>query len=108
VDERPPRPLGDALARVQRELGAIGPSELDAIERSWPELVGDALARHSRPVVLRGGVLRIVVDDPAWAGQFRYLAEGLLEALQERLPHATVREISVGGPGRGGGGRGGH
>ncbi len=95
-----PRPVGDALERVRRELGAAAPSQLEAMARCWPELVGDALARHSHPVVLRGGVLRIAVDDPAWAGQFRYLSAGLLTALEERFPTATIREIAVAGPGR--------
>lgn len=90
-----PRPVGDALARVRRELGTPEPSQFEQIRDSWPELVGDSLSEHSVPLHLRSGVLRIRVDDPAWAGQFRYLADGLVTALAERVPGAGVREISV-------------
>lgn len=90
-----PRPVTDALRHVRRELGTPEPGHFEAIRDSWPELVGDALADHSTPLHLRSGVLRISVDDPAWAGQFRYLADGLVTALAERVPGAGVREISV-------------
>lgn len=90
-----PRPVTDALRHVRRELGTPEPGHFEAIRDSWAELVGDALADHSTPLHLRGGVLRISVDDPAWAGQFRYLADGLVTALAERVPGAGVREISV-------------
>jgi predicted nucleic acid-binding Zn ribbon protein len=90
-----PRPVTDALAHIRRELGTPAPTYFDAIRDSWDDLVGGSLAAHSAPLHLRSGVLRIVVDDPAWAGQFRYMADGLVTALAERVPEAGIREISV-------------
>lgn len=90
-----PRPVTDALAHVRRELGAPEPGLLDAIRASWSDLVGPALGDHSEPLHLSGGRLRIYVDDPAWAGQFRYLADQLITSLGERVPEAGVREITV-------------
>lgn len=90
-----PRPVNDALRHVRRELGAPAPGYFEAIRDSWPELVGESLAAHSTPLHLRSGSLRILVDDPAWAGQFRYLTDGLVRALGERVPEAGVLEISV-------------
>lgn len=95
TDLEGPRPVTDALRHVRRELGAPEPGHFDTIRASWAELVGDALAEHSAPVNLRAGVLRIAVDDPAWAGQFRYLADSLVAAVTERVPGAAVGEISV-------------
>lgn len=91
-----PRPLGEALARVRRELGAPAPGRVDAIRSAWRSLVGDALGDHSEPLYVRDGVLRIAVADPAWAGQFRYLRDALLSALATRFPDAGITEISVG------------
>ena len=67
----------------------------ERVRSVWPEVVGDALARHSTPLHLRAGVLRVGVDDPAWGGQFRYLTDTLVAALAERVPDAAIREISV-------------
>jgi predicted nucleic acid-binding Zn ribbon protein len=92
-----PRPVGDALRAVRRQLGTPAPSVFERVRDAWPELVGDALARHSVPIHLRAGVLRIRVDDPAWGGQFRYLTDTLVAGLAERVPDAAIREISVTG-----------
>ena len=92
-----PRPVGDALRAVRRQLGTPAPSVFERVRAAWPELVGDALARHSDPIHLRAGVLRIRVDDPAWGGQFRYLTDTLVAGLAERVPDAAIREISVTG-----------
>jgi predicted nucleic acid-binding Zn ribbon protein len=90
-----PRPVGDALRAVRRQLGTPAPSVLERVRADWETLVGPALAEHSEPLHLRSGVLRIGVDDPAWAGQFRYLADTLVTAFAERVPEAAIREISV-------------
>ncbi len=99
-----PRPVGDALRAVRRQLGTPAPSVFERVRAAWPEIVGDDLARHSAPLHLRAGVLRVGVDDPAWGGQFRYLADTLVTALGERVPEAAIREVSVtaGRPGDGG------
>jgi predicted nucleic acid-binding Zn ribbon protein len=93
-----PRPVGDALRAVRRELGTPAPSVFERVRAAWPEVAGEALARHSEPIHLRAGVLRVRVDDPAWGGQFRYLDDTLVAALAERVPDAAIREISVTGP----------
>ena len=92
-----PRPVGDALRAVRRQLGTPAPSVLERVRVAWPEVAGEALARHSVPLHLRRGVLRVRVDDPAWGGQFRYLGDALVQALAERVPEAAIREISVTG-----------
>jgi predicted nucleic acid-binding Zn ribbon protein len=90
-----PRPIGDALRALRRQLGTPAPSVFERVRSVWPEIVGDALARHSTPLHLRAGVLRVRVDDPAWGGQFRYLTDTLVSALADRVPDAAIREISV-------------
>ena len=92
-----PRPVGDALRAVRRQLGTPAPSVFERVRAVWPDVVGDSLARHSDPIHLRRGVLRVRVDDPAWGGQFRYLMDTLLATLAERVPDAAIREISVTG-----------
>ena len=92
-----PRPVGDALRAVRRQLGTPAPSVFERVRAAWPDVVGDALARHSAPIHLRAGVLRVRVDDPAWGGQFRYLTDTLVATFATRVPDAAIREISVTG-----------
>jgi predicted nucleic acid-binding Zn ribbon protein len=90
-----PRPVGDALRSVRRELGLGEPSHFDALTAAWAELVGPALAAHARPRALRDGVLGIVVDGPEWASQLRFLDRVLVERIAAELPEVTVSEVRV-------------
>ena len=87
--------MGDALRAVRRQLGTPAPSVLERVRTLWPEVAGDVLAAHSEPLHLRSGVLRVQADDPAWAGQFRYLHDTLVAALAAAVPDAAIREVSV-------------
>jgi predicted nucleic acid-binding Zn ribbon protein len=93
-----PRPVGDALRAVRRQLGTPEPSVLERVQAAWADVVGDVLAAHSRPLHLRAGVLRVHADDPAWAGQFRYLGDTVVAALATGVPEAAIRQISVTAP----------
>jgi predicted nucleic acid-binding Zn ribbon protein len=90
-----PVPITGALDAIRREYRMPEPSELDAVTSHWAALVGDALAKHSRPQSLRSGVLVVVADAAAWAGQLRYLDQVLVERIADELPAVTVREVRV-------------
>jgi predicted nucleic acid-binding Zn ribbon protein len=93
-DGEPPRVI-DALDAIRREFRMGAPSEIDALLANWDDLVGAALAAHSRPQTVRAGVLVVLADAAAWAGQLRYLDQVLVERIAEELPQVTVREVRV-------------
>lgn len=93
ADDEPAR-MGGALDRVVRHLGAPSVAALGALHDRWPELVGERLAAHTRPVAVRDGVLVVGVDDPAWATQVRFMEATLVERLGV-LDGAPVRSVEV-------------
>ncbi|MGZ4688099.1 MAG: DciA family protein [Acidimicrobiia bacterium] len=95
MSEEDPARVVDSLDAIRRELGMGAPSELDALMAAWAELVGPALAAHSAPQSVRGGVLVVLADAAAWAGQLRYLDQVLVDRITAELPSVTVREVRV-------------
>jgi predicted nucleic acid-binding Zn ribbon protein len=93
MDIEEPSRVNDSLDAIRREFGMGAPSEIDALAASWASLVGAALAAHSRPQTVRDGVLVVLADGAAWAGQLRYLNEVLVTRIAEELPAVTVREV---------------
>jgi predicted nucleic acid-binding Zn ribbon protein len=93
--ERDPKPISDSLDRVTKRLGTPGSEVLSAVFRRWEDLVGPDIAAHSKPVSLRGGVLVLMVDQPAWAAQLRYMTADLLAKLGEVAGSVDVNEIHI-------------
>lgn len=89
--DRGPRPLGDALDEVVHGLVRPRPASPAApsvavwgtVFARWEEVVGVAVARHTRPLRLETGVLVVAVDQSAWATQVRSLGPDILAKLHE-------------------------
>ena len=94
----PPQRIDTSLARVLRHLGVPDVGSLPALEDTWSEVVGPALAAHSTPVTLQHGRLVVRVDDPAWASQLRWMERQVVAKLREApgYDHVEALEVRVG------------
>jgi hypothetical protein len=90
-----PVSIGDAAALVGNEFGLAEPRSLASLIDSWNDVVGDAIAHHSRPRGVRNGVLEIVVDAPAWATHLRYLEADLVEHASRLLGPGVVSAVRI-------------
>jgi predicted nucleic acid-binding Zn ribbon protein len=80
---------------VARGLGAPPAAALAQVFERWPEVVGTAVAAHSRPVSLVGGTLVVAVDQPGWAAQLGWLEAELLGRFAECLGPGVVTALRV-------------
>jgi len=105
---REPRKLGDNLDRALEDLsrgrgrgpgpgrGTSGPlaGARDVFAR-WDELVGPDVAAQARPLRLQEDRLVLVVEDPLWAAELRWLEADLCRRIAEaggpRLAGIVVR-----------------
>jgi predicted nucleic acid-binding Zn ribbon protein len=92
--EGDPVRLGDSLDRV---ISRLGPDRAALVElaRCWPDIVGVTVAAHSRPSSLTSGVLDIVVREPGWATELRYLEADLKRRVSEALGPGLVTRVTV-------------
>jgi predicted nucleic acid-binding Zn ribbon protein len=95
--EVPPEPVrvGDSLDGVARRLGAPAASALGKLFSAWPEVVGESIAAHSRPLSLVDGVLTVAVDQPGWATQLKYLGNDVVAKLADSVGPGVVGRLEV-------------
>lgn len=90
-----PVSIGDAAALVGDELGLAEPRSFARLVDSWNDVVGDAVAQHSRARGVRNGVLEILVDAPAWATQLRFLEADLIDRASRLVGPGVVSAVRV-------------
>ena len=95
MDDDLPRLVGESIDRVAAALGAPRASALHTVFVRWPELVGPAIAAHTRPLSLKDGLLLIGVDQPGWATQLRYLDASLRAQIAEALGDGVVTRVEL-------------
>lgn len=93
--QQEPKPVAASLDRVTKRLGGPGADVMVAVFSHWAEIVGPSVAAHASPVSIRGGVLVIAVDQPAWAAQLRYLGADLLTRVRDATGSDQVSEIQI-------------
>jgi len=94
-DGHDPAPVGEGLDRYVRALGGPSARTVGGVFGRWPEIVGEQVAAHTRPLSMRDGALQVAVDDPAWAPQLRFLEAQILARLSEVLGSVEVTRIDV-------------
>jgi predicted nucleic acid-binding Zn ribbon protein len=86
-----PRPVALALSRVREQLQPATP--LAAIQRAWPEAVGELVAREAQPVAERAGVVTVACRSAVWAQELDLLAPDVVERLNQAVGGPAVRAL---------------
>lgn len=83
------RKLGKALGTWTPTGEAVDP--IVAIRAAWPEIVGEDVARNSRPFELSRNSLLVVTRSSAWSQQLSFLSERIVGMVRERCGEAIER-----------------
>ena len=59
----------------------------------WEEVVGPQIAKRTRPVRIREGVLEVNVDQPTWMQQLQLMKPKILTQLNAELGKATIKDL---------------
>lgn len=68
---------------------------LGRLARTWPQVVGEDLARQTTPRALDGGSLLVAASSAAWGSQVRFLAPEIRRRANDALGAEEVRTVHV-------------
>ncbi|MGH0034442.1 MAG: DUF721 domain-containing protein [Myxococcota bacterium] len=88
-----PRELGGVIGQVLDDLGLDSAASAFRIAERWSDWVGEDVARHCRPVQVRGRVLEAEVESSVWAQQLQMRRPAILEALRRELGDEAPAEL---------------
>lgn len=90
-----PQRLGRALDRLMGTLRAPSVDVLDSVFTKWAEIVGEAVAEHSRPVTIDGETLVISAEDSTWASELRWLENEIIARVAEVSGSDRISTVNV-------------
>jgi predicted nucleic acid-binding Zn ribbon protein len=93
-----PQPLDVAIGGLLDDRGWRTSAAVGSVFGRWDQIVGEALAAHTRPGGFTDGELLVIADSTAWATQVRLLAATLVRRLNAELGSGTVTRVRVRGP----------
>lgn len=94
IHERQPVPLAQALREVMDAMEKADLKKRGTLFMHWPEIVGRALALHTKPYSVRGKRLTVSVDSSDWLYEINAVFEKkILENVQQRVGADIIEEI---------------
>jgi predicted nucleic acid-binding Zn ribbon protein len=88
------RKVGDVVGRIMKRAGIEDRLNHEEVAADWEAIVGEFLAKYSRPVSLRRGVLQVAVIQASVRYDLeRRLKRDILLRLQERYGKQKVRDV---------------
>ena len=87
--------LSAALGTLLRARGMQSHLSEYRIFGQWEKTVGPAIARHARPVSVRGKKLFLTVDSSAWMQQLSLLKPEIIEKVNKNLGKDAIKEIAL-------------
>jgi len=82
-----------SLENIVKKLGMPKMDAVAQVFQRWPDAVGTQIAEHSRPLALRDGVLKVVVDDSQYLTQLKWVGAKVVERLNDGLDEPTVERL---------------
>ncbi|MDX6699003.1 MAG: hypothetical protein QOE65_2400 [Solirubrobacteraceae bacterium] len=86
-----PRPIGFALESLRERLEPATP--LAAVQRVWPQVAGEVVAREAQPVSERAGTVTIACRSAVWAQELDLMSPELVERLNGALERPLVTSL---------------
>lgn len=59
----------------------------------WPEIAGDPLYMHGRPVSVRKGELKVEVESSVWMNRYAFRREGILRRINHLARQRLIEDI---------------
>jgi predicted nucleic acid-binding Zn ribbon protein len=87
--------FSQTLGRILKARGMQSRLSEYRIFSQWERTMGQGIARHARPISLRGSKLILVVDSPAWMQQLSLMKPEIRQKLNAGLGRESVREITL-------------
>ncbi len=90
-----PPTIGESIERFLSLMGAPTVSTLSSLDDLWPDIVGPALAAHSRPIEVRDGVLIVGCADASWGSQIKWMDASIRERFVELFDGLVISRIQL-------------
>ena len=88
-----PRPVGDVLASLLRDLGLDKAVRQQQALEVWATVVGEHVGRVTVPKAIKNGRLFVEVSNSAWRAEIFQRREDIRARLNAALGSPDVREI---------------
>jgi predicted nucleic acid-binding Zn ribbon protein len=88
-----PRHIGDVLSQLIARRGYARVQSAGAFAEAWSQAAGERLAKCTRAVAVKRGVLEVLVGSSTLAQELGFEKKNLVKKLTGLLPDEKIRDV---------------
>lgn len=89
-------PIGAMVPRIMKKIGLADQHWLEELAAEWAGLVGEAVAKHTRPGRFQAKELTVFVDSSVWLNELsRYGRKEMLAKLEQRFGDRDIKSVNL-------------
>jgi predicted nucleic acid-binding Zn ribbon protein len=88
--------MGAIFEELAKKNGVFSEIKVRSILLQWESIIGTVLAKKTKPLTLKNGVLVVLCTDSIWAAELKFYTKDILRKLNEQLRDIrTIRSIKI-------------
>jgi predicted nucleic acid-binding Zn ribbon protein len=87
--------IGQIIKRVIARQGMEKGIKEGEVLAEWPDIVGEAVAKHAVAVAIEARILFIKVDDSTWRNELSLMSEEIKDRINSRFDEIRVDRIHL-------------
>lgn len=95
---RDPKSAGSIIAAIAKRNQWTPHLKTAQLSTRWNEIVGDAIAQHTRVESFRDGTITIRADSTVWLTQLQYMLPQMKKVIAQHLAPVEVKDVVLRGP----------
>lgn len=88
-----PRPFGEALGLLTRQLGITRTLRQYDVITSWEKIVGEKIARVAKAKRMENGILFVSVTSAPWRAELTMRRQEIVEKINTAMGNRIVKDI---------------
>jgi predicted nucleic acid-binding Zn ribbon protein len=88
-----PKKMADVLSGLMSRKGYARVLSVSAFDAAWQQAAGERLSGHSRPGVVKRGVLEVLVRSSAVLQELTFAKTKIMKQLVELCPNERIRDL---------------
>lgn len=85
--------VSEIIPRVIKSMGLKKKAEQVQVMLDWNEIVSSPISEKTKPVEVKRGVLKVLVESSAWMNELQLMKAELIEKIEHRFGKNKIRDI---------------
>ena len=85
--------IGSIIDTVLKTYRRESDGELIQVWQVWDGIVGDVIAKNTKPAAFKGRILLVYVTSSTWVHQLQFLKDEMIAKLNEALGKSLIEDL---------------